>query len=436
MKFYKGIRVFLLRPTLLGTALGLVWTTFVVVFTLISMQNAQASQLSLLFELTYPGYALTGAGLLVGAVWAFIYGYLAGYAIGFFYSFFVIQKAKKLTKFIFEVDYDKRVNLVQAGAGAKPYTIVFVANPAIYIKSDEAAAPDPIIRDKTTFYKVVMRCMKSFAHNELLGLPEIKSRLRIVTIFDETRISASDPSNALCEDLDELTTVIAPRFDEDNPTSVRDYVQNTNIDDARLSNLDDVDVIYAISASENLTRSAARFSEEEEGDGTAFTITLQDPTTLENVETTMKHVRTAARPGVIALAALDERLKVPVHEFAHAMSSIENGVIYDEYVDRFHDDEEADPSDLKGKIINRMHRKSSIEPVPDVFAKYTIRGETTTYSSDRHRTDKPADWTSYTPEKDDIATSCTMDHTYYSYRFDKLIFDFMYDRMMAKMNRE
>ncbi|MEL6824352.1 MAG: hypothetical protein AAFP70_21555, partial [Calditrichota bacterium] len=91
------------------------------------------------------------------------------------------------------------------------------------------------------------------------------------------------------------------------------------------------DVVYLVSASDVYTRSAARFTEERPlapGVDYRFTFT-SDSSSFD----TRRHAYCAELPGVVALSAWDDRLKTPVHEFAHAMSSVQNGAIDDEYVD-------------------------------------------------------------------------------------------------------
>ena len=80
--------------------------------------------------------------------------------------------------------YDYRVDLPPA-----PYTIAFVANPIIRKRqreaSDPAFEPDPILNDLDLFLQTVNRGLASFEIDSVVGRPEIWSRIRVVTIFNE-----------------------------------------------------------------------------------------------------------------------------------------------------------------------------------------------------------------------------------------------------------
>ena len=72
-----------------------------------------------------------------------------------------------------------------------PYTIAFVANPQILQRKKtpnekDMYLVDPIIENKKLFYRSVDKALSAFEQNEVLGRPEIWSRIRIITLFDET----------------------------------------------------------------------------------------------------------------------------------------------------------------------------------------------------------------------------------------------------------
>lgn len=413
MRATVSSKVSILRPKLLGLALGCCWAFSVFVKTLIAILSKEPSKLVDFFDAVYPGYQLTALGVIWGVLWGFIHGFLLGYLIGWIYTRLTRKKVSAVEEGVFSLQPN---HVIQPGSGSNPYTIVFVANPRI-LKEDKTLERDPIIDNQELFFRVVTRCLRSFVNNELLRLPEIISRLRLLAVF-------RDEETALCEEVAAGIEILAPLTEV---AVLKEFVMST----AELTDkLPEVDIIFVISASDYLTRSSARFTKDRFNRADRnFELTFSpDLATF----TTMKHASLAELPGVAAISAWDERLKTPVHEFAHAMSSLENGAIVDEYVDKYHPKSEVL---LRDKMINRRDREVANAAIADVFAKYRYNNELVEYYSDRYRSDKDSSWTSYVPERIDIGCSCVMDIAYYEFRWDKLIFDFMYDRLLAKLNR-
>jgi hypothetical protein len=164
--------------------------------------------------------------------------------------------------------------------------------------------------------------------------------------------------------------------------------------------------------------------------------------------------------GRVAMNALDVRVKLPIHEFAHAMSSHKNGLIVDEYYDyslvKEKDAAETNqprlPSECPNKpqdendpeypnvgiLVNRIYRNPALMrrshkvKVHNVFSRYNGY----VYESDRqHHSDRQG-WYSYFPERRQREVLCTMDAAHDVFEFDELIRDFMYDRLWAKVNRD
>lgn len=413
MRATVSSKVSILRPKLLGLALGCCWAFSVFVKTLIAILSKEPSKLVDFFHAVYPGYQLTALGVIWGVLWGFIHGFIFGYLIGWIYTRLTRKKVSAVEEGVFSLQPN---HVIQPGSGSNPYTIVFVANPRI-LKEDKTLERDPIIDNQELFFRVVTRCLRSFVNNELLRLPEIISRLRLLAVF-------RDEETALCEEVAAGIEILAPLTEV---AVLKEFVMST----AELTDkLQEVDIIFVISASDYLTRSSARFTKDRFNRADRnFELTFSpDLATF----TTMKHASLAELPGVAAISAWDERLKTPVHEFAHAMSSLENGAIVDEYVDKYHPKSEVL---LRDKMINRRDREVANAAIADVFAKYRYNNELVEYYSDRYRSDKDSSWTSYVPERIDIGCSCVMDIAYYEFRWDKLIFDFMYDRLLAKLNR-
>lgn len=413
MRVFAFRKIMLLRPDVLGIAAGFLGASFVFLITLVGIASGQRGAFIDLFEVLFIGYGTGSGGLIAGILWGFLYGYALGFGIAYFYVFLVKRKIDCEKKPLIDLDFEAGpVSIIQEGAGANPYTLAIVANPVIYIPAENRFEEDPAICDEALFTKAALRCLKSIAENDLLRLPEISSRLKIVAVYDKN-FEAND-THALCEAFERITNVIAPREDLNRVDS---YLKHRGVT---------ADVIFLISGSEELTRSSARFSEEAQDNvsGKEFRLIGHSPTST----VVRRHPLTANLPGVAAISAWDDRLKTPMHEFAHAMSSVQNGAILDEYDDRIFSSLEF--------AVNKSSRGSATDPVPALFAKYGLTGEEPTpYYSDRQRRDKAADWTSFVPEKRSPHVSCTMDLAYYDDEFDRLIFDFMYDRIMAKMER-
>jgi len=486
MKVYKSSKVLILRPEIFSSTLGTFWAIFVFIVTLIAVVGGQRSgDFVDFFRAIYPFYGPNWLGLIFGPIWGFINGFLLGFFIGYIYTWLVRKKMEEVGEPVFDLDPDKDINIIQKGEGDRPYTIAFVANPAIYLptykiteqilqtmkksvsdttftslaelqnkivrgdgeflelligligeaetsehgfkimeqakyfEDDTTFEADYIMDNKDIFFKVVIRCLRSFANNELLSLPEIFPRLRLIAIFENGNLTPAY-NNALCEVFDPITDILAPRSDVSVITNYVDRFEQ------------DVDVIFLISGSPKYIRSSAYFSHDESKKGKSFEFTFTDD--LTNFDKKRIHAFYPKTPGVVALSAWDDRLKTSVHEFAHAMSSIENGAIVDEYIDF------ETATVLENNMVNKRCRASKNDPVPDVFAKYkpdgkNPKGEIIQYFSDRDRRDKDPEWISYVPERRKPYVSCIMDIAYFGFRFDKLIFDFMYDRLLTKLNR-
>ena len=296
---------------------------------------------------------------------------------------------------------------------------------------------DPLMnREKNfgLFAQGASRVLRAFAANELLGLPKILGPMRIVLIYDDHQ---KDPAllqeNALCESLEPaagsespIVDILAPRLKTE---TVRSYVR-TRLEESigESGPASDPDVVIVLSASNELTRSAATFSvEDHSAEGCKFRITDDDGNMVSR-----KHAFVASQPGVAAISIWDDRLKTPVHEFAHAMSSYQNGPIVDEYIDG-----QGEYFEFR---VNKKFLPSMGMSVPQKFASYGLWNgsdyQLADYTSDRQNRDKPEDWRSYSASRSAGPDACIMDIAHHGYRYDNLLFDFMYDRLMAKLRRD
>jgi hypothetical protein len=351
-----------------------------------------------------------------------------------------------------------------------PYTIAFVANPKIWRRTGADSSDDPIINDLHLFLRTVNNALESFERDEVLGKHEIWSRVRIVTVFDNAPTAPNGvarSANDLCflqdflPDIDPQAGVaenlIYPRAEM--PANLTKLLKE-NIQDFAGSYLDHIDVIFGFTASPTQIRHTAYYADFDErkpkqspnpNKGMVFQYD-KDPYDQKsgNIHPFKQqrgklpspfaciHDDYSVIPGRVAINALSARRHTFIHEFAHAMSSVVNGCIADEYYDR---------SFLRtpgGGIfvpfyVNRIERVESwldrqpgqFVPTHSVFAKYNE----VIFLSDLAHPSAEAAWLSYFPEPYSRAEHCTMDRTAEPFRFDKLISRFIYDRLFSKLNR-
>ncbi len=142
-----------------------------------------------------------------------------------------------------------------------------------------------------------------------------------------------------------------------------------------------------------------------------------------------------AFPGRAAINVLTATPKTWVHEFAHAMSNAFHGAIADEYYDSISSPDIASGISSPYFYINRLNRihRYRLVPVHTIFARY----EQVNYFSDRDHPSARENWSGYFPARVSPYTTCIMDRNQpgYESKFDSLLSQFMYDRLMAKMKR-
>lgn len=414
----------------------------------------------------------------------------------------------------------------------QPYTILFVANSFVLerleldgLSEQEAEGElrdhrnnpasyklDPIINDRDLFYFSVDRALRSFERNEVLGRPEIWSRVRVVTLFDPTLCRFENDNSEPQENNPKIRNTLVGEFqgrltiDGQSPLNLLDPLpeMNTRVEymldeyqteqqppDKRLSICNgDIDVVYALSAWPTHDRSTAHFSDyheeangsiaEEENniaeeattaqkalEGEEFTFDpdphqIKEGSIVEqlppaSIEQNQKNQTVAnekaaengkfyhewhvEEPGRVALNVIGATDRTFIHEFAHAMSHLENGAITDEYADLF---ELESPTNKMGEedqnpeppfYVNRIERKKQPDgkfvTVHKVFSEYNCA----IFHSDLRHPSAKENWLGYFPETHGSADSCIMDRLTNRNRFDKVISSFMYDRLVAKLNR-
>ncbi|MGH7596557.1 MAG: hypothetical protein ACREOI_09400 [bacterium] len=395
-----------------------------------------------------------------------------------------------------------------------PYTIVFVANSRIETRTGQFE-DDPILDNISFFLKAVERALFSFEFNEVVGRPDILSKLRIVTVTPLRNPGDSlaiKKGSAFVREFSGNLEVQRTQRDTgpNNPGAVSTFADRmlrpsdrvvTYVRNVLPKHIEHIDVIFLVSASATHDISTADVSSEDDWQtilnnpnlrGEKFTFSI-DPYCQKGEEILKndcecslcktrkertpgactssnrmariggpdrlmihEHFPSSIRMGKVAINALDVRTKLPIHEFAHAMSSEINGHIVDEYFDYLliHEENETprprtskcpnspvqrtDPEyPNTGILVNRIYRNPELMrdthevKVHNIFARYNGH----VYESDRqHHSDRQG-WYSYFPERRKREVLCTMDAAQDVFEFDELLRDFIYDRLWAKVNR-
>ncbi len=359
---------------------------------------------------------------------------------------------------------------------AAPYTILFVANPVIKKEEGDGYEPDPILHNHRFFYQTVEKALRAFAGNEIYGRPEIWSRIRIVTLFDPSLADSMKAEHALIGEygrallIDDIAAagMLTPLTEME--TRVDAMLQKA---EGSTLSVRDIDVIIALSASPTHLRASSRYADYLEGTaiGDEFGTPLENgcaPKTANgftfdpdphgsknngngaeislpwsgNSGRQFEHELYSSHPGRCAINVYSAGGRTFIHEFTHAMSSAVHGIICDEYADRIQligsaaTNGNGHVSAAMPFYINRIERTSKQDgrftPVHTLFARYNC----TDYRSDLFHPSARENWRGYFPEKRSPAYSCTMDRpSGGAHRFDKLLADFIYDRMCAKLNR-
>jgi len=320
-----------------------------------------------------------------------------------------------------------------------PFTIAFISNPYYMTRNNGDWEPvnDPIMNDERLFYRSVGNALEAFEKDEVLGAPEIWSRVRIITLFlrplnpdqnPEDYAFAGGSSYVYNEPLLGYDDIISPISFPDkpvrNPTPLRQELLRRFpfLAPAQQQIMNDIDVIFYLTANTEFIRSSARPSR---GAMPGF---RNQPYQVHGIE--YEHESLSEIPGLVALNVLYARQKTYIHEFGHAMAHATNGCIVDEYHDR------NNLSDVRP--VNCLLKLPPAIAVPKPFGSYVFPvpgGGQIDYHSDRDHPSNAEHWQSYFPRREAKEIGCIMDRTIGPYQFDRLLSTFMYDRLIAKINR-
>ncbi len=345
-----------------------------------------------------------------------------------------------------------------------PYTIVFWANKK-FKDGDNPSIADPISKDLNLFLRSIEKALSVLEINEVLGRPEIWSKIRIIAIFEGPEKAKKNDDTFYAQSLELIVdgepveNLITPY--EDLDLLYQDFM-NQQIQsqvfppEVKAALAEKVDVIYVLSAVDEFTRGTALFSDikgfdnqsylpNNEGIKFDFAHMSYDANEYENKNKYVQiavsptdpfkgiHDFYAVKPGRIAINVRTAPPKTYIHEFAHAMSSAWHGVIVDEYFDF----DEFDIENVKetpfyvNRFIRRKFNNNKLLGIPPTFAIY----QQTNFRSDLEHPSAKVSWRGYFPDRHRKDFICTMDTSFCTYRFDDLIAAFMYDRLMTKINR-
>jgi len=290
----------------------------------------------------------------------------------------------------------------------EPYTFVFAATPAIQSPGGGPVSADPVLTDRTNFHAIVGHCLANLLTltESLLRTDNFEANIRFVAIFDTTQ--GATTANALVGQLNpDLIETLRDRLNG----FVGRYAENP-------------DIVFCITANTTHTRPTAWFTTDDNSRlGVNFT--------YDGV--TRTHRRFTDVPGSAAISTLTDTTGLDaIHEFGHAASDFNNGIV----IDLYYDDFDGIGSNF---VVNKKMRAKATDSIPANFATYGG----TTFQSDQTRDGLgyPATWTSYHPALVDTTRPNLMDNYWKAVRdiqrcrLDGLTFNWFADRLRAKILR-
>lgn len=290
---------------------------------------------------------------------------------------------------------------------SRPYTIAFIANPAIESAAGGTFSADPVLLNSPEYHLAVAFCLQnlfSVAEN-LLTEDSLDAHIRILSLYMPHL--QPNAANALArEDPAAASTTMQAKRNAVIPFMMR-YSEAA-------------DVVFVVYDSASFSRSSAYFTTDDMAQAmTGFTYDGANHA----------HAHFARIPGAIAFYLFPyTHGMTPLHEFGHAASSNNGGSVPDLYVD-------GSSSTLH---INKKFRAAAGAAIPAHFGNYNG----TDYGSDASRDGigYPATWASYHPALIDSAVPNVMDNYWLAAdprkcRFDALTRAWFRDRLRAKVFR-
>ncbi len=303
------------------------------------------------------------------------------------------------------------VRVLYSGAPkSQPYTIAFVANPAIESKEGGGFSADPVLTNRPGFHDAVNYCLLNLLTitEDLLRQDDIDAYIRFITIFDPTQNVSDD--NSLAHEHISISNMMEPR---------RDKLNNFL---ARYSEV--ADMVFVVHGSTSRGRASA-FATDDDNTGPSTSYTYDG--------TNRVHGHFPRIPGSVAIPiSVNQTGLTALHEFCHGASDFNNGRVKDLYVDW---------TPTNSFLINKKIRVSNTTPIPFSFSSY----QGTNYLSDQNRDSigYNINWTSYHPMLIDQTRPNIMDNYWLvgigddplRCRLDQLTYDWFSDRLKAKIFR-
>lgn len=293
----------------------------------------------------------------------------------------------------------------------RPFTIAFVANPAIESLAGGVFTADPILSNRTGYHDVVVHCLQNLfgVTEDVLRLNDIDAQMRFVSIFDSTKPAIA--ANALARESPSIGYML-PR---------RDVLA------AFLANFGVVaDIVMVIHGSTTRFLASA-FPTTDDGSGTSSIFGYD--------AVTHKHGHFPSIPGSCALSVHMLTTGITVlHEFMHAVADVSNGDMPDLY-----NDTGAGIFNINKKFrVMGIPPAPPIPPVPGQFAFFNG----VSFASDLTRDGIGYDltWLSYHCQLIDPSRPNVMDNYWLGAppqqcRLDRISYAFVTDRLKAKLSR-
>lgn len=286
-------------------------------------------------------------------------------------------------------------------ANPRPFTICFIANPVLEVRSGTGELRrDPIVDHGDVFAACAGHAEASLfgelpnQRERLLAAPDIAPRVRVVWVFEPDLPVTAENCLVANYRFGNLLQSYRDRF---NPFLGRFGLV--------------ADVAFAVSGSPTHERATTWWATDDLASGGV-------PFTSDG--RTLRHCHFSLVPGTVALHGISRSL-VALHEFGHALSSYENGGLVDLYVDSMPE-------------VNCKRGR----PIPAQFAVYN--GVTLRSDSTRDSLGYEPGWQSYHCELLNLQSPAIMDRfesapVPESCEHDAISRRFLLDRIRAKIGR-
>ncbi len=81
-----------LNITAFGISCGAISALSIIIYSVLASVTGFGIEIESIVESLHPGYTLSIAGTIIGAIWEFVYGYLWGVILAWFYNVLSVSK--------------------------------------------------------------------------------------------------------------------------------------------------------------------------------------------------------------------------------------------------------------------------------------------------------------------------------------------------------